>query len=119
MGPFYYVHLQKVMNNMLGLIQGSKLKSRNKNPHRSATEKSCKNSPTSGKNVGKLVSRLKLGGRWDYAGLEIFIVQADGEGESIVRSGCLDDEEESKTATMISIFILPRSVGSFVPQVCW
>lgn len=81
-------------------------------------EKNCKHS-TSRRNVGNLLSRLKLGRRWDYAGLEIFILQAGGEGGGIVRSGWLDDEEESQNATVISIFSLPRSVGSFVPQVCW
>lgn len=65
-----------------------------------------------------MFSRLKLSGRWDYAELEIFILQTGGEGESIVRSDWLHDEKESRAATMISIFSLPRSVGSFVPQVC-
>lgn len=47
------------------------------------------------------------------------MLQESGEGKTIVTSGWLDDKEESKTATMISIFSLPRCVGSFIPQVCW
>lgn len=99
----------------------TKLKSRNKKPHPSAVGKNWMPAFSYWqKKVGKLVSRLKLGGRWDYAGLEIFILQAGGEGEVIVsKIGWMMGRKGEQNCHNDSIFSLPRSVGSFVPQVCW
>lgn len=92
--------IEKVMNNMCELMQGPKLRWRvetKKPTHQQLERTECLSSPTSRKKVGKLFSRLKLSGRQDYAGLEIFILQTGGEGESIVRSDWLHDEKKRRT----------------------